>query len=340
MPKQAPKSTAHFHDSPNNQNIMSNQTIIPQRASALELMGQRLSVDPAKLLQTLSNTAFKGANDDEMLALVVVANEFGLNPLLKELYAFPKKGGGITPMVGVDGWLKIANRQPNYDGMTVEVYGDDKAPTHATCEIFLKDRAHSVKITEYHEECKRNTDPWNQMPRRMLRNKAMIQAIRVAFGIGGIHDEDEAEDISRNTRNVTPRAVVRENPISPFDSLPDARTASQGNAEEAPEVIPPNPVTVLAAGRQKKDRIQRDATFKAITELEREGNGKTFWEVSLNIGGKLVGFSTFSETLSGNFYEMDPGTKIRVTVVPNADGKTFAIEGYALITADEEGGLV
>lgn len=316
-----------------------NEITTTSRPSALRLMADRCSVDPDKLHSTLKNTVFKGATDDELLALVVTANTYELNPLLKELYAFPKKGGGITPMVGVDGWLKIANRQPNYDGMTVEVFGTDKAPTHATCEIFLKDRTHSVKITEYFEECRRATDPWTQMPRRMLRNKAMIQAIRVAFGIGGIHDEDEAEDISRNSpRNVTPRAVVRENPVSPFDSLPEPEAPAPVVEAVEPEVIPANPATIPAAGRQKKDRIQRDATFKAITE--REGNGKTFWEVAVNIAGKAVSFTTFSETLSGNFYEMEPGTPIRITVIPNSDGKTFAIEDFQLLTAQEEGGLV
>lgn len=319
-------------------------TLTTRPASALALMAERCAVDPAKLHETLKNTVFKGATDDEMLALVVTANTYELNPLLKELYAFPKKGGGITPMVGIDGWLKIANRQPNYDGMEVEVYGTDKVPTHATCVIFLKDRTHSVKITEYFEECRRNTDPWTQMPRRMLRNKAIIQAVRVAFGIGGIHDEDEAQDIS--IRDVTPRtgkAVLRETMIEPFQSLPEpsdnapiAATASQVRAMEAAKADPaPNPETKAPEGRQKKERIQRDASFKGITE--KSGSGKTWWEVALGINGKNVTFTTFSETLSGNLFEIEKGTHIRATVVPNADGKTFSLEDFTII---EEGGLV
>jgi phage recombination protein Bet len=219
---------------------MSTQLTTVSKPSALGLMAERCNVDPAKLHSTLKNTVFKGATDDELLALVVTANTYELNPLLKELYAFPKKGGGITPMVGIDGWLKIANRQPNYDGMEVDVYGTDKTPTHATCEIFLKDRSHSVKITEYYEECRRNTDPWTQMPRRMLRNKAIIQAIRVAFGIGGIHDEDEAEDISKATpRDVTPRPKGLPNGevIDPFAKAKPAKAKPEPEPEAA-QVVP------------------------------------------------------------------------------------------------------
>jgi phage recombination protein Bet len=207
------------------------------KPSAMQLMASRCNVDPAKLHQTLKSTVFKGATDEEMLALVVTANTYQLNPLLKEMYAFPKKGGGIVPMVGVDGWLKIANRQDNYDGMSVEVFGDGKTPTHATCEIYLKNRAHPVKVTEYFEECKRNTDPWNQMPRRMIRNKVMIQAIRVAFGIGGIFDEDEATDIA-GTRNVTPKPATITGIIDPFAK---AEPAKKAEAKAKPEVVEVEP---------------------------------------------------------------------------------------------------
>jgi phage recombination protein Bet len=207
------------------------------KPSAMQLMASRCNVDPAKLHQTLKSTVFKGATDEEMLALVVTANTYQLNPLLKEMYAFPKKGGGIVPMVGVDGWLKIANRQDNYDGMSVEVFGDGKTPTHATCEIYLKNRAHPVKVTEYFEECRRNTDAWNQMPRRMIRNKVMIQAIRVAFGIGGIFDEDEATDIA-GTRNVTPKPATITGIIDPFAK---AEPAKKAEAKAKPEVVEAEP---------------------------------------------------------------------------------------------------
>lgn len=169
--------------------------------TALTQMASRVSVEPKKLLSTLKNTVFKGASDDELLALVITANEYKLNPILKELYAFPQKGGGIVPVVGIDGWLKIINRQPNLDGIDVTISEDGK---EATCKIYIKDRSHPVTVTEYFSECSRNSEPWKSMPKRMLRHKAIIQAARVAFGIGGIYDEDEARDIAGELRNVTP----------------------------------------------------------------------------------------------------------------------------------------
>lgn len=164
------------------------------RKSALAVMASRFNVEPAKLLTTLKNTVFKGATDDECMALVIVANEYNLNPFRKEIYGFPAKGGGITPVVSVDGWSRIMNERSNFDGIEFEMVFDDKQkPVSCTSVIYLKDRSKPVKVTEYYEECLRGTDNWRQMPRRMLRHRALCQGVRVAFSVGGILDEDEAQ---------------------------------------------------------------------------------------------------------------------------------------------------
>ncbi len=204
-------------------------------------MASRCNVDPAKLHSTLKNTVFKGATDDELLALVVTANTYDLNPILKELYAFPKKGGGITPMVGVDGWVKIMNRQANLDGWECDIFPKETnaKPTHATCTIWIKDRSHPVKVTEYYEECKRNTDPWNGSPRRMLRHKAMIQAIRLAFGVSGIHDEDEARDISGQVQLVSgAKPVFRPRAVEPEDIEDDIPMGEPVQEVQSVEELP------------------------------------------------------------------------------------------------------
>ena len=173
-------------------------------------MASRFNVEPAKLLGTLKNTVFKGASDDELLALVVVANEYGLNPLTKEIYAFPAKGGGIVPVVSVDGWNNVANSHPQMDGMEFEFAHDEGGKlVSCTCIIWRKDRNRPIKVTEYLSECRRNTDPW-RMEHRMLRHKALIQCARVAFGFSGVYDEDDARTITGNVMDV-PAAVVPTN---------------------------------------------------------------------------------------------------------------------------------
>lgn len=170
--------------------------------SVLVRMGQRYGVDPDKMLGTLKETAFKGnVSNEQMMALLVVADQYGLNPWTKEIYAFPAQGGAIVPVVGVDGWSRIINTNPEFDGMdfTDGELNDKQVPSWIECAIFRKDRSHPIKVKEYFAECARDVGPWKSHPRRMLRHKAMIQCARLAFGFAGIFDQDEAERIVEAT---------------------------------------------------------------------------------------------------------------------------------------------
>lgn len=168
-------------------------------------LAQRLELgDGTGLIDTLKATAFKGqVSDAQMTALMIVANQYSLNPWTKEIYAFPDRNNGIVPVVGVDGWARIINGSPLFDGMDFEQ--DEES---CTCVIYRKDRTRPVKVTEYMSECRRDTPPWKSHPRRMLRHKAMIQCARLAFGYAGIYDHDEAERIV----DMGPVHVVRETP--------------------------------------------------------------------------------------------------------------------------------
>ncbi|STJ18116.1 bacteriophage recombination protein [Escherichia coli] len=138
------------------------------------------SVDPQELITTLRQTAFKGdASDAQFIALLIVANQYGLNPWTKEIYAFPDKQNGIVPVVGVDGWSRIINENQQFDGMDFEQDNES-----CTCRIYRKDRNHPICVTEWMDECRREpfktregreiTGPWQSHPKRMLRHKAMI----------------------------------------------------------------------------------------------------------------------------------------------------------------------
>lgn len=144
----------------------------------------------AELVATLKQTAFRTqtpASDAQLTALLVIANEYGLNPWTKEIYAYPDQYKGIVPVVGVDGWIRIINEHPEFDGMEFNAQPDE-----VTCTIWRKDRTRPTVVTEYKAECERGTEPWKKMPRRMLRHKALIQCARVAFGFA-LYDDDEGQ---------------------------------------------------------------------------------------------------------------------------------------------------
>jgi phage recombination protein Bet len=199
-----------------------------QPTSLLERMALRYGVEPNKMMATLKATAFKGeVSNEQMMALLIVAEQHGLNPWLKEIYAFPDRSG-IVPVVGIDGWSRIINEHPQFDG--IEFEQDDES---CTCTIYRKDRSHPISTTEYLSECKRDTSPWKSHPRRMLRHKAMIQCARIAFAFAGIHDPDEAERIIDVTPPKAPSDLNAELGLDkPFVRTPDAELLVAEAAKE------------------------------------------------------------------------------------------------------------
>jgi phage recombination protein Bet len=192
---------------------MKNELIPSQKQSALSVMAGKFSVEPIKLLDTLRATLMPKATNEELLAFVVTANQYDLNPFTKEIYAFPGRSGGITPVVSVDGWIKLMNRHPQFDGIQFRTDDVDGKPFSVTATIYLKDRSRPVEITEFFSECNRSTEPWKVNPRRMLRHKALIQCARVAFGFSGITDEEEATP--QVQVNVTPSRPIFRSKLEP-----------------------------------------------------------------------------------------------------------------------------
>ena len=168
-----------------------------KRPDALSAMASRLQTDPNILKQTLMKSAFIDCKSEEdFMAMLIVANTYQLNPLLKEIYAFRSSKGAIIPVVPVDGWIAMGLRNPNYDGVKLtENFSDDGKFESVTCEVYTKNQKFPIVITEYLSECAKDTDTWRKWPKRMLRHKALIQGYRIAFGLSGIYEEDERDRI-------------------------------------------------------------------------------------------------------------------------------------------------
>jgi len=190
---------------------MINELTKDNQRSVLASMAAKYGMEPKAFETTVKATlGLDKAEQGQFAAFLLVANEYNLNPLTKEIYAFPTKNGGIQPIIGIDGWLNIANSHPMMDGLEFEDIIDDKGCLAAvTAKLYRKDRKHATEVTEYMGECRRNTDPWKAWPARMLRHKAAIQAIRYAFGLSGLMDADEFERMLTIEGRVTQSNTIR-----------------------------------------------------------------------------------------------------------------------------------
>jgi phage recombination protein Bet len=220
---------------------MKNELIPQQKQSALAVMASKFSVEPARLLETLKATLMPKATNEELLSFVVTANQYGLNPFTREIYAFPARNGGIQPVVSVDGWIKMMNSHPQFNGIQFSTEDKDGKPFSVTATIHHKERSHPVEVTEYFSECYRATEPWKVNPRRMLRHKALIQCARVAFGFSGIVDEEEAAPSV--PVNVTPSRPIFRSKLEP---------KVEPEIETAPSVVIQPTEAVLHEGKSNE----------------------------------------------------------------------------------------
>lgn len=242
--------------------------------SLIAAMAAQRKISPDVFLNTIRATCFPAgkASNEQLAAFLLVAERYGLDPFTKEIYAFPdKRSGGVIPIVGIDGWLNLANSNPAFDGIEIEDLNDaDGNLVAVTARVWRKDRTHPTSITESLSECKQGTEPWRQRPRRMLRHKAAIQAIRYAFGFSGLHDEEEAREAVR----VTAQPAIESAHGSP-DALAERIKLRRKSVviDTTPE---PEPAPAAEPEQTEPDvwtAVERDAADAAARELMgEEGN--------------------------------------------------------------------
>lgn len=252
-----------------------------------------------ELYNVLKATAFRGdVSDAQLSALLIVANQYGLNPWTKEIYAFPDKKNGIIPVVSVDGWARIINSNPAFDGMdfnfsdqmvTMEGAGSP-APAWTECVIHRKDRSHPTVIREYLDEVYRepfkpkdggfvSKGPWQTHPKRFSRHKAMIQCARMAFGFGGIYDDDEASRIMENTqpaKSIDPDTGEITNKAAPLPlysdesfskNLPTWRGLIESGKKTADQIIAT--VSSKAVMSEEQEAMIRATVYDNVIEMEQ-----------------------------------------------------------------------
>jgi hypothetical protein len=178
----------------------------------LAQMGEELACDPNELKATIFKTCmYDGATAEEFRTFLIAANRLELNPLIGEVYALKKKGGGIQVVVGKNGWNTIVNRNSAvYNGRELSYWfkikdGSWKEFPHpidgelvmVTCKIFRKDRdrpeiGHAL-YSEYYKDVKYDS-PWQKYLTTMMEHKAYNKTAPAAFGMADAIDADEARD--------------------------------------------------------------------------------------------------------------------------------------------------
>lgn len=247
-----------------------------QPKSIIAKLAGMYDMEPSAFAATVKATVFPGGNatNEQLAAYLLVCDTYRLNPVLKQIHAFPAKSGGVQPIMGIDGFLAVANAHKEFNGLRHRYEVSEKGELlGVTCIVHRKDREHPIEITEWMDECKRGTEPWRNMPRRMLRNRATCQALRHAFSIGGVMEDDEAEamverqvteaaptptNLRALTEKFSPPSKMESRPEDPFADQPEQSTgmSAEENAAEDARIAAEE-----HAREQRETKEQADALF-------------------------------------------------------------------------------
>jgi hypothetical protein len=174
-----------------------NEGLSPLIERALNRSG--LSYD--SFVRLLTQGAFKAIavwTSSDLDRLLIAAERYGLDPLSREIFMMQSNSdptSALLLVIGVDGWTHLINAHEQFEGIEFAESPELEhgVPALVECTIYRRDRRVPLKLREYFCEARGEHLTWITHPRRMLRHKALVQCARIAFGLTGVFDADEAQ---------------------------------------------------------------------------------------------------------------------------------------------------
>lgn len=172
-------------------NTISSSTDFNQRLDNLITRAQQRSgLSYETFVRSVTENAFRMItvwNESDLERLLVACEVLQLSPVSTEIFAIkaPDQGGSVKFAIGLDGWMRLMEQHPAYDGMRFTESEElmDGVPSWIECTIYRRDRRVAMSAKEYLFEARRAEGAWLTHPRRMLRHKALVQCARLTFAL-------------------------------------------------------------------------------------------------------------------------------------------------------------
>ena len=180
-------------------------------AKALKHAAQAIGMTPPSLTSWFSQYPQLSETTQEICLRLIAG--YRLNPSADEIDLVQFEEGRWQVFITVNGWAKLINAHPAFCGIEFSEASElhQGVPIWMGCAIYRTDRIKPIVIREYFTEMKTEHAAWQQMPRRMLRHRAMQQCARLAFGITVPECKPSSSSAGSLERSVRDRAVS--NPV-------------------------------------------------------------------------------------------------------------------------------
>jgi phage recombination protein Bet len=139
----------------------------------------------------IKETVARGTTDSEFKLFLYTAAKYNLDPLVKQVWCVKYDKSPAAIFTGRDGFLSIAHRSGQFDGMQTEAIREEGKLMGAKCTVWRRDMSHpfivDVPLSEYNS----GRSNWAKMPETMIKKVAESQALRRAFDVSGIYAPEE-----------------------------------------------------------------------------------------------------------------------------------------------------
>ncbi len=172
---------------------MQNQNSLPavkEQTSLVRPPGGDLSVrwDDPRVVEEIRKTFAPKASEAEFSMFMGVCMSCDYNPFLREAWLV-KTDYSCLIHTGINGYLKVANQDPNYDNYDEPRFEVDERnpgyPVSCTISVWRKDRTRPVTATcrwdEYNRAKEGKKDRWTTAPFDMLEKVTLAKALRRSF---------------------------------------------------------------------------------------------------------------------------------------------------------------
>ncbi|GMA50170.1 hypothetical protein GCM10025857_15270 [Alicyclobacillus contaminans] len=175
-------------------------------------------------IEVIKRTVAKGVTDAELSMFLTLCGRYKLDPFLKEIWCIKRQkkdsngkyvddpNAPAVIMTSRDGYLKVAQRDPDFDGLKSFVVreGDEFSIDAETDKVshkfgtkrgkiigawaacYHKRRRPAVVFVDF-DEYNAGSNTWKQYPSAMIQKVAESMALKRQFGISGLTTQEEMD---------------------------------------------------------------------------------------------------------------------------------------------------
>lgn len=210
---------------------------------------------PREKYELIRNMFARGCSNDEFAVLIELANRYQLDPFAKQIWAVKYNDRPAQVFAGRDGYLAIAHRSGQFNGMQSNIDRDSEGKIlSATCRVWRKDMEHPFERTVFLEEYNTGKGVWKEKPATMIIKVAEAQALRLAFNISGLYDSSEFEAEPPHRIEPQPTDIIVEPVVVEKTAPTPAPSPEMIQKNSAPKTEPSGtPIPQVIADKYKEN---------------------------------------------------------------------------------------